>query len=90
LIKALAPRTSLAAADRERPREIGHRPWAYGQGLSEAEIEVLVRARLNLLSTPMSSSRLRVGSRDFHVVKTIDPEWRLVLINDLSKRRAEE
>jgi hypothetical protein len=58
--------------------------------LSEAEIEVFVRARLNPPPAPISSSRLRVGSRSFHVAETIDPEWRLVLISDLNQRRAEE
>jgi hypothetical protein len=33
---------------------------------------------------------LRVGSRDFQVAETIDPDWRLVLIDDLSERPAEE
>ena len=75
---------------RGTPQEVMVRSWAYGQGLSEAEVEVFVRARLNPPPTPMSNSRLRVGSRSFHVAETIDPEWRLVLINDLSKSPAEE
>ena len=75
---------------RGTPQEVMVRSWAYGQGLSDAEVEVVVRARLNPPPTPMSSSRLRVGSRSFHVAETIDPEWRLVLINDLSKGAAEE
>jgi transcriptional regulator with XRE-family HTH domain len=75
---------------RGTPQEVMVRSWAYGQGLSEAEVEVLVRARLNPPPTPISNSRFRVGSRSFHVAETIDPEWRLVLINDLSKSPAEE
>jgi transcriptional regulator with XRE-family HTH domain len=69
---------------RGTPQEVMVRSWAHGQELSDAEIEVFVRTRLNPPPTPMSSSRLRVGPRSFHVAETIDPEWRLVLINDLN------
>jgi transcriptional regulator with XRE-family HTH domain len=75
---------------RGTPREVMVRSWAYGQGLSDAEIEVFVRARLNRPSAPVSTRQLRVGSRDFHVAETVDPEWRLVLISDLSQRPAEK
>jgi hypothetical protein len=74
---------------RGTPQEVMVRSWAYRQGLSEAEIEVFVQARLNPPPTAMSKSQLRVGSRDFQVAETIDPDWRLVLIDDLSERPAE-
>jgi transcriptional regulator with XRE-family HTH domain len=75
---------------RGTPQEVMVRSWAYAQGLSEAEIEVFVRARLNPPPASISSRRVRVGSRHFHVAETINPEWRLVLISELNQSPAEE
>jgi len=41
---------------RGTPQEVMVRSWAYGQGLSEAKIEVLVRARLNLPRLPYQAA----------------------------------
>jgi hypothetical protein len=82
--------SSRACSSVARRRRSWFAVLAYGQGLSEAEIEAFVRARLNPPPAPTSSRRLRVGARLFHIAETIDPEWRLVLISDLSHRPAEE
>jgi transcriptional regulator with XRE-family HTH domain len=73
---------------RGTPQEVMVRGWAYAQGLTEADVEAVVRARLPLPSAHRSVSELHIGSRGFHFAETIDDERRLVLITDLGRRPA--
>lgn len=72
---------------RGTPQEVLVRGWAYAQGCSQAEVEDLVRKRLNPGRSANFPVEIRVGSKWLHIAETIEPNRRLVLVTDVTEFR---
>jgi transcriptional regulator with XRE-family HTH domain len=74
-----------AVLKRGTPHEVIVRSWAYRQGVSEAEVEEIVRTRLAARLENPSIRDLKVGRRRLRIAETVAADRRLVLLIDLTE-----